>query len=240
MTPSDDDEFDDIDDIDETSRAESVTSRFRQIYWPPGPFMRTAAPEEAEIVPPEKRKAAMVSLDARETKLSFVALAVATLFGIALPIYFIVDHVITKAGKHRVTVAPDALLLGGAAVVFCLIGYLALWKQRRTLVAFMLMLSGFALAIPQLLVGLLYIMLGGWLMLNAWRMNRYGTTNAKLIRKEVASRPRGKAAASASRSSSSTSKGKASSQPGARKPPTASKRYTPKAPPRKKIPKPTQ
>jgi hypothetical protein len=85
-----------------------------------------------------------------------------------------------------------------------------------------------------------FILVGGWLMLRAWRINRYGTTDAKAIRQEVASRPRGKGAASASRSSSSTSKGKASSQPGARKAPTASKRYTPKAPPRKKIPKPTQ
>jgi len=75
-------------------------------------------------------------------------------------------------------------------------------------------------------------------MLRAWRMNRYGTTDAKAIRREVASRPRGKGAASASKSTGTT-KGKASSQTGVRKPPTASKRYTPKAPARKKIPKPT-
>ena len=199
--------------------------------------MRAADSVEPEIVPPEHRKAVMTSLDARETKFAFVAFLMATVFGIALPIYFIVDHVITKAGKHRVTVGPDALLLGGALVLFCIIGYVALWKRRRTLVAFMLMLSGFAVAIPQLFVGVLFIVLGAWLMLNAWRMNRYGTTNAKLIRKEAASRPRGKAAVSTSKT---TSKAKASSDPGVRKPPTASKRYTPKAPPRKKIPKPTQ
>ena len=233
MTSSDD-EFDDIDDIDEPDLR---TSKFRQVFWPAGPFMRAPDSDEPEIVPPEDRKAVMNSLDARETKLSFAAFVVATLSGIALPIYFIVDHIVTKAGKHRVTVGPDALLLGGALVLFCVVGYLALWKRRRTLVAFMLMLSGFALAIPQLFVGLLFILLGGWLMLNAWRMSRYGTTNAKVIRKEAASRPRGKAAASTSKTAS---RAKAPSDPAVRKPPTASKRYTPKAPPRKKIPKPTQ
>jgi hypothetical protein len=114
-----------------------------------------------------------------------------------------------------------------------------LWKRKRTFVSFDLFLIGFAFTLFIGLIGFVFILLGGWLMLRAWRINRYGTTDAKAIRQEAAARPRGKGAASTSKSSSA-SKGKASSGPGARKPPTASKRYTPKSPARKKIPKPTQ
>jgi len=72
-------------------------------------------------------------------------------------------------------------------------------------------------------------------MLRAWRLNKYGTTNAKVIRREAAAQPRGRQRKEATKAASKTA-----STPGARKPPTASKRYTPKAPPRKKIPKPTE
>jgi hypothetical protein len=115
----------------------------------------------------------------------------------------------------------------------------ALWKRRRTPVVFIFFFVGFAFSLFNPAIFLAFVVLGGWLMLRAWRINRYGTTNAKLIRQEAASRPRGKAASSAAKGTS-TNKGKASAQPGGRRPPTASKRYTPKAPPRKKIPKPTQ
>ena len=39
-------------------------------------------------------------------------------------------------------------------------------------------------------------------MLRAWRINRYGTTDAKAIRQDAANRPRGKAAKSASKTPS--------------------------------------
>jgi hypothetical protein len=74
------------------------------------------------------------------------------------------------------------------------------------------------------------------LMLHAWRLSKYGTTDSKVIRRVAATQPRGRQRKEAARSTSKT----ASSTPGARKPPTASKRYTPKAPPRKKIPKATE
>ena len=110
----------------------------------------------------------------------------------------------------------------------------ALWKRKRTLVAFSLFLLGFAFTVFIGLAGFIFILLGGWLMLRAWRINKYGTTNSKVIASEAATRPRGRQRKETARSTS-----KAASTPGARKPPTASKRYTPKAPTRKKIPKET-
>jgi hypothetical protein len=73
-------------------------------------------------------------------------------------------------------------------------------------------------------------------MLRAWRLNKYGTTNSKLIAREAAARPRGRQRKETARTTSKAG----SSTPAVRKPPTASKRYTPKAPTRKKIPKATE
>ena len=113
---------------------------------------------------------------------------------------------------------------------------MALWKRKRTLVAFALFLVGFAFTLFIGLVGFAFILLGGWLMLRAWRISKYGTTNSKTIAREAAARPRGRDRKQATTSSGTTSSSGATE----RKPPTASKRYTPKAPARKKIPKATE
>ena len=49
------------------------------------------------------------------------------------PAYFIAENKVTKAGKNSIAVAPDAKLLGGVILVLCAIGFLALWKRKRTL-----------------------------------------------------------------------------------------------------------
>jgi len=189
----------------------------------------------AAILPPEERKAAMSSLDPIEVKWSLGALVLATVAGIAIPAYITAENKVTKEGKDTIAVAPDAKLLGGAILLLCVIGFLSLWKRKRTLVAFDLFLVGFAFTLFIGLIGFAFILLGGWLMLRAWRLNKYGTTNARAIAKETAARPRGRERKEAAKAGP-----KSTSGPAARKPPTASKRYTPKSPPRKKVPKPTE
>lgn len=191
--------------------------------------------DPAEILPPEQRKAAMSTLNQLEAKWTLGAFVLATVAGIAIPAYFIAENKVTKAGKNSIAVAPDAKLLGGVILILCAIGFAALWKRKRTLVAFTLFLIGFAFTLFVGLAGFAFILLGGWLMLRAWRLSKYGTTNSKAIAREAAARPRGRDRKEAAKSSSKTT-----SSPGSRKPPTASKRYTPKAPARKKIPKPTE
>ena len=225
------------DDFEETSESEPWTWRVKETFWPSLAPKALGDPEDQGRIPSERRREAMRSLDPQEVKLSFGAFLLATIAGIAIPAYITATNKITKAGKNSIAVAPDAKLLGGLILLLSIIGFVTLWKRKRTFVSFDLFLIGFAFTLFIGLIGFVFILLGGWLMLRAWRINRYGTTNAKVIRQEAASRPKGKAAASTSKT---TSKAKASSDPGARKPPTASKRYTPKAPPRKKIPKPTQ
>jgi hypothetical protein len=203
-----------------------------------GPRSRTggsASAEPATILPPEERKAAMQALDPLELKWSMGAFILATIAGIAIPAYIIATNKVTTRGKNTIAVAPDAKLLGGVILLLCVIGFLALWKRKRTLVAFDLFLVGFGFTLFIGLIGFAFILLGGWLMLRAWRLNKYGTTNAKVIAQEARSRPRGRERKAAAKTGTTTS-----SKSTDRKPPTASKRYTPKAPQRKKIPKPTE
>ena len=221
---------------DDNSRPQTLGGRIMAAFSGPTPARSgddgAAAPK---ILPPDQRKGVMTTLDAVETKWAMFGLIAATLAGIALPAYYLIADPVTKQHGKNVAVSPDAGLLGGVILVLCVIGFLALWKKKRTLVAFALFLLGFAFTIFIGLAGFLFILLGGWLMLRAWRINKYGTTDSKVIRQEVAAQPRGKQRKEAARTTS-----KSTSSPGVKKPPTASKRYTPKAAPRKKIPKPTE
>ncbi len=222
------------------SRPQTWSARLMGVFTGPSPSGSPGqATDPAEILPQSERKAAMSTLSELERKWTLGAFILATVAGIAIPAYFVAENKVTKAGKNSIAVAPDAKLLGGVILILCVIGFAALWKRKRTLVAFDLFLIGFAFTVFVGLIGFAFILLGGWLMLRAWRLNKYGTTNSKMIAREAASRPRGRERKEAARSASKSSS-KASSSPAARKPPTASKRYTPKAPPRKKIPKPTE
>ena len=152
----------------------------------------SSSTEPPTILPPEERKAVMQRLDPLEVKWSMGAFILATVAGIAIPAYIIATNKVTKRGKDTIAVAPDAKLLGGVILLLCVIGFLALWKRRRTLVAFDLFLVGFGFTLFIGLIGFGFILLGGWLMLRAWRLNKYGTTNARAISQEVRSWPRGR------------------------------------------------
>ncbi len=211
-------------------------SRFKSAFSaPPSSGAAGGASEPDEIIPPEERKAAMSGLDPLEQKLARWALALAAAAALGAAIYINSANKVTKAGKNSIAVAPDAWLLTGVILLMCVLGGLALWKNKRTFVTFALFLIGFAFTLPFGLIGLVFILLGGWFMLRAWRINRYGTTNSKLIAREAANRPRGRDRTQAAKTGT-----KSPASSGSRKPPTASKRYTPKAPPRKKIQKPTE
>jgi hypothetical protein len=219
---------------DQDSGPEPWPLRVKEAFWPPAP-PRSSSVDEPEIIPAAERKAVMRSLDGREARFSFVAWVLAIVAGIAIPAYIVASNRVTKAGKNSISVAPDAEWLAAVILVLCVLGFVLLWKRKRTPMVFDLFFTGFAFTLFTPVLGFAFIIFGGWLMLRAWRINRYGTTIAKVIAKESANRPRGKDAKSTARATSS----KTVAQPGARKAPSASKRYTPKAPPRKKIPKPT-
>jgi hypothetical protein len=204
-----------------------------------GPY---ADGELTRVLVPDERKPAMTGLDPLEVKWTVGGLLLCAAVVIGVAITTAVAHTNTTKNGHKVAVAPDAYLLAGVVLVFCIIGLLALRKRRRTLVAFTFFINGLALFLIANPLGLAFVILGGWLMVRAFRINKYGIANARAVREMAASGPRGRDRANASTKGRSTAKSgtKAPVDPSVRRPPTASKRYTPKAPPRKKVPKPTE
>jgi hypothetical protein len=191
------------------------------------------------IVPPDERKAAMRGLDQLEVKWSVFGIVLSAVIAIGVAVYVASVNETTKNGKATVTVTPDAFLVGGLVLLFCVVGLVALRFRKRTMVAFAFMLNGLALTLVLLPLGLALVLLGGWLMLRAFRINRYGTANSKAVARQASSRPRGGSGPKAAPKAAGSSKSSGKATPGSRTP-TANKRYTPKSPPRRKIPKPTE
>jgi hypothetical protein len=128
-------------------------------------------------------------------------------------------------------VSGTYLLLGAIVLGFCLLGYEGLRRRRRTLVVFALFVDGFAFTLIFAPLGFALILLGGWLMLRAYRIQKFGTPNAKTAARQAAARPPRRQRKQAASSPA---------KPSGYKPPSANKRYTPKAVPRKKVAKPTE
>ena len=191
------------------------------------------------ISSPAERRAAMSSLDATETKWSKAGLPIAAVIGAIIVVYLAVDHPNRRVTQkihgvthvHLVPVSDTYLLIGAIVVGFCLLGYVGLQRQRRTLVVFALFIDGFAFTLVFAPLGLALIFLGGWLMLRAYRIQKFGTPTAKAAAREAAARPPRRERKQAA---------KEPVKPTGRKPPAASKRYTPKAAPRKKVAKPAR
>ncbi|HEY3844806.1 MAG TPA: hypothetical protein VGL48_16270 [Acidimicrobiales bacterium] len=193
-----------------------------------------ADPEPDRILSPSERKAAMGTINAVEAKWSKGGLILAGALAIFLPVYVSASHTTGKAANKTISsisVTNQALLLGGVVLLFCLLGFIALRRRRRTLLVFTFFIIGFAYTLVFPPLGFALILLGGWLMLRAYRIQKYGTANAKMAAREAATRPprRERKAAAA-----------APPKPTGYKAPTSNKRYTPKAPTRKKIAKPSE
>lgn len=107
--------------------------------------------------------------------------------------------------------------------------------RRRAATGFLALFTGFAyetlLSVFGLeILGIPFIAVGGWLLIRAWRVQRYGSPTA------TKANPTGESKVPAPRTERQRRSTKVATPE--RKPPAASKRYTPKAP-RKKRPQPT-
>jgi hypothetical protein len=112
---------------------------------------------------------------------------------------------------------PGIVLL----VVLGLVIMLAVWRSMRVLVAVTTIFAGLASG----LLGIFAIFYGAWLLLRSWRLQRYGVTDGSSVRKVVTERAAEKREAK---------KAPATDVASGAKPVTQSKRYTPKAKPRKR------
>jgi hypothetical protein len=200
----------------------------------PAAELKTPAKPKAppiQSMTPAERNAAMKGLDEQEGRWTLISLILAVVASVTIAVFFLVDHKVVHTKRGGIAISPDAMLLAGVVLAFAVLGFFALRNNKRTLVSFALAIIGFAFTLTVAPLGFAYIFFAGWLMWRAYRIQKYGTPNAKDAARVAATLPprrQRKAAASAPPT------------PSGRKPPKASKRYTPKAPPRKKVPKPVE
>jgi hypothetical protein len=206
---------------------EIISEKFRKPAAARGGGAAEAEPDR--ILDAKERKVAMRTVDAVERKWAKAALVLSTIMAFIVPIIAIVEHKKATVGSHKTTTVPDAILFGGAVLLFSALGFFALYRRRRSLLAFSLFLIGFGLTIPIGVAGFAFILLGAWLMLRAWRLQKYGTANAKQVARAASTRPSRKVRQEAA---------KTPVKPTGHTPPKANKRYTPKAPTKKRIAKP--
>jgi antitoxin (DNA-binding transcriptional repressor) of toxin-antitoxin stability system len=225
-------------------KPQRLSQRVSEMFVRPARMPKIAAAPDAatdpdKILSPAERRAAMSSLSAVEVKWSKVGLAVSAVLGVVFTLYLRTAHsnktvTVTRHGKkvkELVPISDSWILLGAVILVFCLIGGVAVQRRKRTLLVFSLFVIGFSFTLIFAPLGFAIIVLGGWLMLRAYRIQKFGTPVAKMAAKQAAARPprreRKKAA-------------QIPPKPSGHQPPSANKRYTPKAAPRKKVVKPTK
>jgi hypothetical protein len=234
--------------------------RLSEAFFRPSASRATAQPERVDFsrMTDEEKRARIVGIDPTERKVGIGA----SILAVALAIYANVPLMVSKTvvpttvvpkGKscgrvigitdlHYVakTKACDGIYPSShyilpliVSLVFAIAIYVTVRIRRRSPLAFTLVMTG--LAFSSLLILVPYGAAGGWIMLRAWRTQKYGAPNAKFAMTGwVPPAPRGSA-----RRAKSTAprgrRGKAADAPTTRKPPSANKRYTPKAPPKKKV-----
>lgn len=229
---------------------------------PPSP----KAPREPEYVDfsrmtDEQKRARIVTQDPTERKIGIAA----SLLAVVLALVSYVPYMVSKKSVALTTVKPKGKTCSPIAgvthlhyvaatktcdgiypashyvlplvVVLVLAAaiYVTVLIKRRAPLAFTIVMTGLALGTALYLVP--YAVAGGWVMLRAYRANKYGSPTARSkMTGWVPPAPRGttrRAKANAPRDRKG--KGKGTSATTTRKPPAANKRYTPKSPPKKKV-----
>jgi hypothetical protein len=113
-------------------------------------------------------------------------------------------------------------------LVFALAMFVTVRIGRRGPLGFAALMTGFAFETQVGILGFPFIAAGGWLLIRAWRVQRYGTPTATKVNPTGEKRPPAPRAERPTRAKKAKAKAPAG--------PAPSKRYTPKAPRKKKAP----
>ena len=208
-------------------------------------------PVDFDQLPPAERKIAMRTMDRNEIRFGYLASAIALLFSLLATVPFMFGpSQVTKTAKEVNGACPATYeLVKGVCTqttirqpsyyVLPLILYLVLSlsifvttrMKRRVATTFTTLLTGVAFTSISIAIGAPLLIYGIWLFLRARRIQRFGTTDAKIAaklsaeqrvaRKNGAPRPTARERAKNSKTAKPTG-------------PQASKRYTPKKPVKKK------
>ena len=202
----------------------------------------------------------MQSLNRVEIWVGYIAAAVAIFMGGLAILIFPKTKLLTTKPKNGSCPTDYTLIKGSCeqlrhtnywvpvmiVIIFALAIFVSVRIRRRTPTMFSSFMAGLGLSTFGIEVGAPVLIYGGWLLLRARRIQKYGTTDAKevaaLAGEERAARKAGKpspqaqaqarakAAPGAAPASSASTSSKAAPEP--------SKRYTPKAPVKKRPPAP--
>lgn len=242
-------------------------------------FLKPASPRPKYVEPPPattdaERRERIRSVDPIERKWAYAGLVLAFITGVGLCIaraasnpYVTQRQKITGFSGHvaqifhpggayetvHVSTRNTWILYGVLLAVLSLGGLLANRYRKRSILTFCIIILGFAFTLFFTPLGLALIVLGGWLLVRAWRTQRFGTPSAKgaaeasrhrpaagssggsFLDRLLGRQPAGAGGVSAGRGTargSTTAKGKATTTAGGGRAPEANKRYTPKAAPK--------
>lgn len=201
----------------------------------------------------DEKRARIVAIDPTERKVGIVA----SVLAVALAIYANVPYMVSKIavpttikpkGKacpadlkyvastkscNGVYPASHYVLPLVITLVLAVAIYVTVRIRRRSPLAFTLVMTG--LAFGNLIVLVPYGLAGAWVMLRAWRTQKYGSPTSRVpLEGWVPPAPRGTTRRARSAGPSGGRRRKGGTEPAkstVRKPPSANKRYTPKTPP---------
>jgi hypothetical protein len=191
-------------------------------------------------------RSVIMGLDHIERLISLIAGFVAVAMALALP--FLIGKLYTITAKPisakkcavgyklvgnlcqltRPTVVSDWILRFVMILVIGLLLVMFALLRKRVGVAFVGLFLGLAIGT----IGLPFLMLGGWLVIRALRLQKYGDAtfagSSMRAREMAKAKKEGRALAPSTAKSAKSAKGAKNTAPSAPKPPSASKRYTPK------------
>lgn len=216
-----------------------------------------------------ERRARINQIDSTERKVGLAAAVLATLFALVYSVPYMVSKIVvatTVKPVHKTCATHLTYTVNAGKAATCngvlspshYTFQLVIWLvfaaailvtvriRRRSPLAFAMVLTG--LAFGTLILILPFLVGGGWLLLRAWRTQKYGSPTATTpvegyVRPNPgASRRAGGTTAGSGTVRNSTRRqrrGQPEEPEAVRLPPSQSKRYTPKAPPKKKVPPPS-
>jgi hypothetical protein len=244
--------------------------RLSQTYLrPPKPASQSRSdPVDLSTLSDAERQRRITQIDGTERKIGLVAAVLAAVLSLIATVPYMVKKTVVETTVKPVhktcadgfkytaktatcnTIYPASHYTFYLVVllIFSLAIFITVRIGRRAPLAFAITITGLAIAtvLSSLIIALPFLAGGGWLLLRAWRTQKYGSPTAKApvegyVRPSPgASRPAKTGTSGTARNSTHRTRrrGQSEEPQDARKPPTQNKRYTPKAPPKKKVPPP--
>jgi hypothetical protein len=224
--------------------------------WASETFLKPAKPKDGDATPVRDRpmtdaekRVWIKSLEPTERKWAYIVTAYGAVIAVLAHLQYLVGNPwmrekITTANGHTkfgwVNQTGSAEMLIGVGLGLMAVSAICTYFKKRAPLSFFLLLGGFA---TTSLFGLPLVVVAGWMFVRSWRVQRYGTPDAKLAAKLSAEmREQRKQSGGSSGGSggflgslfgkrtppATSPTAKASTAAAARSGPDASKRYTPK------------